>query len=138
MSNFYFGIYHFEFLDFSCKNFKTCMEKFYSQMAKKVTKQSGISSQLPLAMRSGKFAVGFKRTISNIVKNKAQCVIVAANMPEDMRRLLEYYCVLSKNTPMKFYEGSNNELSVLAGLKFRTSVITILDQGEADLVGRVE
>lgn len=101
---------------------------------KKIVKQSGMSTQLPLAMRTGKFAAGFKKTLLNIIKNKAQCVIVAANMPEDMRRLLEYYCVLSNNIPMKFYEGSNNELSVLAGLKFRTSVITILDQGEADLV----
>jgi len=107
-------------------------------MAKKISKQTGISSQLPLAIRTGKFTAGFKKAVMHIIKNKAQCVIVAANIPEDMRRLLEYYCVLSNNTPMKFYEGSNNELSVLAGLKFRTSVISVLDQGEADLVATAE
>lgn len=94
----------------------------------------GISSQLPLAMRTGKYVVGFNQSIENICQKSAKCVIVASNIPEDMRRQLEYYCVLASNIPMKFYEGSNNELSVLAGLKFRTSVITILDQGEADLV----
>lgn len=103
-------------------------------MSKKITKQTGIGSQLPLAMRTGKYVAGFKKTLLSIIKNKAQCVIVAGNMPEDMRRLLEYYCVLSNNTPIKFYEGSNNELSVIAGLKFRTSVISVLDQGESDLV----
>lgn len=107
-------------------------------MARKISKQTGISSQLPLAMRTGKYAAGFKKALVHIIKNKAQCVVVATNIPEDMRKLLEYYCVLANNTPMRFYEGSNNELSVLAGLKFRTSVISVLDQGEADLIGQVE
>ncbi|KAM0680087.1 60S ribosomal protein L30 [Glugoides intestinalis] len=102
--------------------------------SKKLTKQVGLGTQLPLAMRTGKFIAGFKKTLLSIIKKKAQCVIVAANTPEEMRKLLEYYCVLANNIPIKFYEGSNNELSVLAGLKFRSSVITIIDQGEADLV----
>lgn len=103
-------------------------------MSKKISRQTGLGSQLPLAMRTGKFEAGYKKAIDSVIKNKAQCIIVAANIPEDMRRLLEYYCVLANNIPIKFYEGSNNELSILGGLKFRTSVITILNQGEADLV----
>ena len=103
-------------------------------MAKKISRQTGLASQLPLAMRTGIFEAGYKKAISSVIKNKAVCVVVASNIPEDMRRLLEYYCILANNIPIKFYEGSNNELSVLASLKFRTSVITILNQGEADLV----
>lgn len=102
-------------------------------MAKSETK-IGISTQLPLAMRTGKYVVGFNQSLENVYKKSAKCVIVASNIPEDMRRQLEYYCVLANNIPMKFYEGGNNELSVLAGLKFRTSVITFLDQGEAELI----
>ncbi len=103
-------------------------------MSKKESKAVGLSSQLPLAMRTGKYVAGFTQSLESVHKKSAKCVIVASNIPEDMRRQLEYYCVLANNIPMKFYEGSNNELSVLAGLKFRTSVISILDQGEADLI----
>lgn len=103
-------------------------------MSKKIAKQTGLGTQLQLAMRTGKYLVGYKKAISSVIKNNAQCLILSSNIPENMRRLLEYYCVLANNIPIKFYEGSNNELSVLGGLKFRTSVITILNQGEADLV----
>lgn len=103
-------------------------------MSKKFTKLTGIGSQLPLAMRTGKYVAGFEQTLESVVKKTARCLVIASNLPEGMRRQLEYYCVLANNIPIKFYEGSNNELSVLAGLKFRTSVISILDQGESDLI----
>lgn len=103
-------------------------------MSSKVTKTSTFNSQLPLAMRTGKYVVGFNESIESVYKKNSRCVIVASNIPEDMRRQLEYYCILANNIPIKFYEGTNNELAVLAGLKYRTSVISILDQGEADLV----
>lgn len=103
-------------------------------MSKKSTKLTGISSQLPLAMRTGKYVVGFDQALRSVVNKTAKCLIFASNLPEHMRGQLEYYCVLANKIPIKFYEGSNNELSVLAGLKFRTSVISILDQGESDLV----
>lgn len=103
-------------------------------MSKRVNKQVGLNMQLPLAMRTGKYVVGYNKALSSIINKKAKCVIVAANMPKMMRSRLEYYCVLADHTPIKFYEGSNNELSVLSGLKYRASVLSILDQGEADLV----
>lgn len=103
-------------------------------MAKKISKLVGVSSQLPLAMRTGKHYAGYKRSLQSVIDKTAKCLIIASNIPENMRRQLEYYCVLANNIPIKFYEGSNNELSVLAGLKFRTSVISILDQGESDLI----
>lgn len=103
-------------------------------MSRKVNKQTGLSAQLPLAMRTGKYLVGYNKVIDSVIRHTAKCVVVASNLPKMMRSRLEYYCVLSNRTPIKFYEGNNNELSALVGLKCRASVISILDQGEAELV----
>lgn len=103
-------------------------------MSKRVHKQAGINAKLPLALRTGKYLVGFKKTLKSVINKQAKCVVVAANLPKLMRAKLEYYCVLANKIPMKFYEGTNNDLAILSGLKFRASVISILDQGEADLI----
>lgn len=103
-------------------------------MSKRVNKQAGLSVQLPLALRTGKYVVGFNKVMSSIIHKRAKCVVVAANLPKTMRTRLQYYCVLANHTPIKFYEGSNNDLATLSGFNFRASVISILDQGEAELV----
>lgn len=103
-------------------------------MSKRVNKQAGLSVQLPLAMRTGSYVVGFNRAINTIIRKTSKCVVVTGNLPKTMRARLEYYCVLANHTPIKFYEGNNNEFSALLGLKFRTSVVSVLDQGEAELV----
>lgn len=100
----------------------------------KVLKTTGLNVQLPLALRTGKYIAGFKKSIKSIVEKRSKCVIIASNIPVHQRKQLEYYCLLGGKIPIKFYEGSNNELAIIGGLKFRTSVISVLDQGESDLV----
>ena len=104
-------------------------------MSKKVSKLSGFSVQLPLAIRTGKYIVGFNKVLMSIMKKQSKYVIITANLPKMMRNRIEYYCVLANNIPVKFYEGTNNELSALCGLRCRASVISVLDQGEAELIG---
>ena len=104
-------------------------------MSRRANKQTGLAAQLPLAMRTGKYLVGYKKVLNSVVKNAAKCIVVASNLPKMMRMRLEYYCVLANHTPIKFYEGNNNELSALCGLNHRASVISVLDQGEAELLG---
>lgn len=103
-------------------------------MSKRANKQAGLSTQLPLALRTGRYVVGYNRAIDSIVHMRSKCIIVASNCPKMMRSRLEYYCVLANHVPVKFYEGNNNDLMVLSGLKHRASVISILDQGEAEII----
>ncbi|KAI4291213.1 large subunit ribosomal protein L30e [Pancytospora philotis] len=101
-------------------------------MSKRVNKQTGLSVQLPLALRTGKYVVGFNKVIKSIIHKRSKCVVVSSNFPKMMRARLEYYCVLANHIPIKFYEGTNNELSVLSGFDFRASVISIIEPGEAE------
>lgn len=103
-------------------------------MSKRANKQAGLSAQLPLALRTGKYVIGYNKVIDSVVHMRSRCIIVASNCPKTMRARLEYYCVLANHTPIKFYEGNNNDLMILSGTKHRTSVISILDQGEAEII----
>jgi len=103
-------------------------------MATKNAKQTGISSQLSLALKTGKYSVGYNQALKNVINKRTKCLIIASNFSKVKRSQLEYYCALANNIPVKYYEGNNRELSILSKLKFRTSVISILDQGESDLV----
>ncbi|KAI5149677.1 large subunit ribosomal protein L30e [Enteropsectra breve] len=102
-------------------------------MSRKTSKQNNQSTQLALALRTGKYFVGYKKALKSLISGSAKCVVVASNFPKTERTRLEYYCGLAKNTPIKFYEGNNRELATAAKFNFLTSVITILDQGEAEL-----
>ncbi|ORD94087.1 RL30 [Enterospora canceri] len=101
-------------------------------MSRKKQQKSGLASQLPLAIKTGKYVVGFNQTLKSIIHEKAHCVILADNIPEHMRRRIEYYCVLANNTPIEYFPGDNNALNLLAGVSKRCSVISVLEQGEAD------
>ncbi|KAL6122619.1 ribosomal prt L30 [Nucleospora cyclopteri] len=101
-------------------------------MSKRKTQKTGVAFQLPLAIKTGKFVAGFKQAIDSIIQQKSKYIVIANNMPEEMRRKIEYYAVLGKTIPIEYYSGNNNELSTLIGINHRSSVISILDQGEAD------
>ena len=101
-------------------------------MSRKKTQKTGLASQLPLAIKTGKYSVGYTQAIRALIHQTAKVIVLANNIPERMRKQIEYYCVLSNNTPIEFYNGSNNDLNTLSGVGKRCSVICVLDQGEAD------
>lgn len=101
-------------------------------MSKKKVQKTGLVSQLPLAIKTGKYTVGFEQAIKSLITKQAKTIILSNNVPEHMRRKIEYYCVLSKNTPIEFFTGNSNDLNTLSGVGKRCCVISILDQGEAD------
>nr|CBH28901.1 60S RIBOSOMAL PROTEIN L30 [Anncaliia algerae] len=101
-------------------------------MAKKKQVLEGISFKLPLAIKTGKYAVGYRQTLRLLRKNEVKYLVVAANFPSVLRKKLEYYSALLGDLPLTIYSGNNNELAKLCEFKHRASVVSILDEGEAD------
>lgn len=101
-------------------------------MSKRKTQKTGLASQLPLAIKTGAYVVGYKQTLKTIIGESSKVVILAANTPDFMRRRIEYYCALANDTPIEYYAGSNNDLGTLSGLNKRCGAISITNQGEAD------
>lgn len=103
-------------------------------MSRRYSKAVGLAASLPLVIKTGKYEMGFRSALMNIIRKKAKCIVVAASLPAVKRKQLEYYCVLAGGIPMKFYEGSNNALSNMCELKYRTGVLSVLHEGESDIL----
>lgn len=103
-------------------------------MSRRQAKSEGIVTALPLAIRTGKYILGFKRVIKSVITKQARCLIISSNFPSTRRKQLEYYSVLAGGVPIIFHEANNTELGNIIEKGYRVGCISILNQGEADLI----
>ncbi|KAK9895197.1 L30e-like protein [Cystobasidium minutum MCA 4210] len=105
---------------------------------KKVKKSAdNVNSRLALTIKSGKYQLGYKSTLKSMRSGKAKLVLISGNCPPLRRSELEYYAMLSK-TPVHLYAGNNVALGTASGKLFRVGVMTILDQGDSDILSMVQ
>lgn len=102
--------------------------------AKKVKKNSeNTNSRIKMVMKSGKAHLGYKATLRALRSNKAKLILIASNCPPLRKSSLEYYAMLAKCN-VNHYSGSNVELGTACGKFFNVSTMTILDQGDSDIL----
>eukprot|EP00916_Digyalum_oweni_P002433 GHVL01004502.1.p1 GENE.GHVL01004502.1~~GHVL01004502.1.p1 ORF type:complete len:120 (+),score=14.69 GHVL01004502.1:54-413(+) len=92
-----------------------------------------IGNRLQLVVKSGKYMLGYKSALKTIRANKSKLLIVASNMPPLKRSELDYYAMLGK-VDVHHFHGDNNDLGTACGKYFRTSVVSITDPGDSDIV----
>ncbi|KAG7841279.1 hypothetical protein KL941_005376 [Ogataea angusta] len=95
-----------------------------------------MNAKLALAMKSGKFTLGYKSVVKSLRQGKAKLIIIAANTPVLRKSELEYYAMLSK-TAIYYFQGGNNELGTACGKLFRVGTLAILDAGDSDILSAV-
>lgn len=96
-----------------------------------------INSKLSLVMKSGKTTLGYKSTLKTLRNGKSKLVILCGNIPPLRKSEIEYYAMLSK-TGVHHYSGNNIDLGTACGKYFRVGVLSILDQGDSDIVTPAE
>merc|ERR1712062_715520 len=92
-----------------------------------------INSRLALVMKSGKFQLGYKKTLETLRQGKAKLVIIANNTPPLRKSEIEYYAMLAK-TGVHHYTGNNIELGTACGKYFRVRTLSITDPGDSDII----
>merc|ERR1712132_2711 len=92
-----------------------------------------INSRLALVMKSGKYQLGYKKTLETLRMGKAKLVIIANNTPPLRKSEIEYYAMLAK-TGVHHYTGNNNELGTACGKYFRVCTLSITDPGDSDII----
>eukprot|EP00920_Eleutheroschizon_duboscqi_P012025 GHVT01028792.1.p1 GENE.GHVT01028792.1~~GHVT01028792.1.p1 ORF type:complete len:109 (+),score=11.63 GHVT01028792.1:1131-1457(+) len=97
----------------------------------------GINTRLQLVMKSGKVALGFKTSISNLRNGKAKLIIISNNLPALRKSEIEYYAMLSK-CGVHHYHGDNNDLGTACGKMFRVSCMSVTDPGDSDIIRSIE
>merc|ERR1712062_622385 len=92
-----------------------------------------INSRLALVMKSGKFQLGYKKTLETLRQGKAKLVIIANNTPPLRKSEIEYYAMLAK-TGVHHYSGNTIELGTACGKYFRVCTLSITDPGDSDII----
>merc|ERR1712053_69203 len=108
---------------------------YFNMVTQKKQKKAveSINSRLALVMKSGKFQLGYKKTLESLRQGKAKLVIIANNTPPLRKSEIEYYAMLAK-TGAHHYTGNNNELGTACGKYFQVCTLSITDPGDSDII----
>merc|ERR1711967_225340 len=100
---------------------------------KKKAGMESINSKLALVMKSGKALLGYKTTLKSLRQGKAKLILISSNCPRLRKSEIEYYAMLAK-TSVHHYSGNNITLGTACGKMYRTSVLSIIDVGDSDII----
>lgn len=103
-------------------------------MGKKANKETTFEDKLPLAIQTGKVHFGFKQSLKSLVNTTCKMIVISSNLPANKRKQLEYYAYLNNNIPIYSYVGSNNNLARSCSKFFRIGVVSIIEDGQAELI----
>ena len=96
-----------------------------------------MNSRIKLVMKSGKAILGYKASTKALRRSKAKLVLIASNCPPLRKSEVEYFAMLAK-TQVHHYSGDNSDLGTACGQLFNCSVLSIIDQGDSDILSSVE
>merc|ERR1719152_875974 len=102
-------------------------------------KKSGetLNTKLKLVIKSGKYDLGYKRTLKTLRSGKAKLVLLSSNCPPIRKSLIEYYGHVSK-TLVQHYKGDSEALGTACGKYFKVSSMVITDPGDSDILRTLE
>lgn len=89
-----------------------------------------INKALKTAVTTGKVLFGFEQTIKVLMAGKARLIIVSSNCPDKHLVTIEKH----KEVPFHRFNGTNIELGSACGKPFSVSVLSVLSEGESEIL----
>jgi len=74
--------------------------------------------------KQGKILLGYKTVIKSLKSDKPELVVVANNIPDDKRKMIEMNAKISK-IQVKEYKKDNVNLGLLCGKPFSVSALAV-------------
>lgn len=96
-----------------------------------------IERELVNALKTGKVVLGTRKTLRYTKTGKAKAVIIAANIPPEVKNDIKYYAKLS-NIPVYIYPGTSSELGAVCGKPFVVASLSIIDPGNSRILELIE
>jgi large subunit ribosomal protein L30e len=84
----------------------------------------GLTEDVQAAVKAGKAVIGYRRSLKEIKSGKPKLVVIANNMPQDMRVSVEKNANVSK-LEVKTFEGTSTQLGIICGKSFPISTLVI-------------
>lgn len=98
---------------------------------------TGLEGEIKQVLKTGKYILGYRKSIRNIKMGKAKAVVIASRIPKWMEDDIMYYARLGEIPVIKF-KGTSYELGMVCGKPFPVAVMAVLDPGTSritDLAG---
>lgn len=92
-----------------------------------------LARELQTALRTGKVVLGYRRTLRELVSDRAKLIVIAKNAPSYIAEELKHYASFAK-IPVLIFEGSSRELGSVCRKPFMISALAVLDPGESSLL----
>ncbi len=89
---------------------------------------TGLEGEIKQVLKTGKYILGYRKSIRAIKMGKAKAVVIASKIPKWMEDDVMYYAKLGKIPVIKF-KGTSYELGMVCGKPFPVAVMAILDPG---------
>ncbi len=96
-----------------------------------------LETSISVARKSGKTKLGMKYAIKAAKLKEAKAIVVASNAPKELREDLEYYARLS-GVPIIEYPKTSQDLGVVCGRPHLTAAVTIINEGDSDILNAIE
>ncbi len=96
-----------------------------------------LGKAIRIAVDTGKVALGADGTLKRAMHGDAKLVILSSNCPAERKMDLEHYSKLS-NVPVVEFIGSSVELGVACGKPFPVSAMSVIDEGNSDILKAVQ
>ena len=83
-----------------------------------------VTEEIQSAVKSGKAIIGFKESIKFIKNDAPRLVVMAKNIPEEMRKELEHNAKIG-GIKLEIFNGSSKDLGIIVGKPFPVSTISV-------------
>jgi large subunit ribosomal protein L30e len=84
----------------------------------------GLIEDVQSAVKQGKAVIGYRRSLKEIKSGSPELVVIANNIPEEMKKNVEQNAKVSK-LAVKTFDGTSVQLGVICGKSFPISMIAI-------------
>lgn len=83
-----------------------------------------LNEDIQAAIKSGRAIIGYRESIKILKSGKTKSVIVAKNIPDNMKKEIEHNAKVS-GVQMEIFEGTSKDLGVVCGKPFSVTVLSI-------------
>lgn len=98
---------------------------------------SVLDHELRMALKTGRVHLGSKIALKELMKGRAQLIILSSNCPERYRERIKEYAKLA-GVPVLRHRKDSVDLGILCGKPFPVSAIVINEPGDSKILSLVK
>lgn len=95
-----------------------------------------LNKSIRMAVDTGRVEFGTDRARKYALAGGAKAIVVSSNCPAPVRQDLEHYCS-SSGIPIIRFPGTGIALGTVCGKPFTVAAMSVVEQGNSDILGAV-